>query len=107
MSTDYDLMAPRYQRAKLQPWRSAVESYSLFDLLGDLAGLAVVDLACGEGVYTRRVREEGAGRVLGVDLSREMIALARAEEEAEPLGIEYLQHDVKDLTLSPPFDLAV
>src|SRR3954464_14392642 len=101
MVTDYDVIAARYRRAKQQPWRSAIESFTLMDLVGDLAGKAVVDLACGEGFYTRRLRGQGAARVVGVDLSHEMIALARAEEAAHPSGIDYLVQDGRSLALAP------
>jgi toxoflavin synthase len=45
-----------------------------------LVRTSVLDLACGEGFYTRLLRQTGAGRVVGVDLSAGMIALARQEE---------------------------
>jgi ubiquinone/menaquinone biosynthesis C-methylase UbiE len=106
MSTDYDAIAERYKRAKQQPWRSLVESFTLMELLGDLTGLSVVDLACGEGFYTRRIRERGAARVVGVDLSAGMIELARKAENANPLGIEYVVGDGRALALDGEFDLA-
>jgi ubiquinone/menaquinone biosynthesis C-methylase UbiE len=40
----------------------------------------VLDLACGEGFYTRRIKQRDAARVVGVDVSQPMIELARAEE---------------------------
>jgi SAM-dependent methyltransferase len=107
MATDYDVIAERYRRAKLQPWRALVESFTLFELIGGLSGLTVVDLACGEGHYTRLLRRQGAERVTGVDLSAGMIALARAEEQANPLEIDYHVHDVRNLDLPEQFDLAV
>ena len=107
MSTDYDTIAEDYKRAKQQPWRSLVESFTLMGLIGDPAGKAAVDLACGEGYHTRRLRLHGAARAVGVDLSESMIALARAEEAAHPLGIDYLVGDCKDLGLAGEFDLAV
>src|SRR3954470_6258387 len=107
MVTDYDVIAARYRQAKEQPWRSAIESFTLMELVGPLSGEAVVDLACGEGFYTRQVRRQGAGRVVGVDLSHEMIALARAEEEARPSEIAYLVQDAKSLCVAPEFDVAV
>jgi hypothetical protein len=54
MRTDYDAIASDYKRAKQQPWRSFIESFTLMNLVGDLADKAVVDLACGEGFYTLR-----------------------------------------------------
>src|SRR4051794_21135251 len=97
MDTDYDRIAEKYKRAKLQPWRTHIERYTLLRLVGNLAGKAVIDLACGEGYYTRELRRGGAARVVGVDLSQGMIALAEAEEAREPLGIEYRVGDARTL----------
>ncbi|MDG3002330.1 class I SAM-dependent methyltransferase [Paludisphaera mucosa] len=107
MSTDYDAIAGDYKRAKQQPWRSFIEAFTLMELVGDPTGAAVVDLACGEGHYTRRLRLLGASKVLGVDLSEGMIALARAEEAARPVGVDYLVGDCRELGLPGEFDLAV
>jgi 2-polyprenyl-3-methyl-5-hydroxy-6-metoxy-1,4-benzoquinol methylase len=49
VTTDYDPIAEQYKRAKLQPWRTHVESFTLMNLLGDLSGKSVVDVACGDG----------------------------------------------------------
>lgn len=105
--TDYDRIAEEYKRSKFQPWRKHVECYTLFRLIGDVTGLAVLDLACGEGFYTRRLAERGASRVVGVDRSGGMIELARAEEARAPLGIEYLVADVEGLNPPGGFDLVV
>jgi toxoflavin synthase len=107
MPTDYDAIANDYKRAKLQPWRSFIESFTLMNLVGDLAAKLVVDLACGEGFYTRLLRLQGATKVVGVDLSEAMIELARAEERKYPLGIEYEVQDARDLRLNEEFDLAI
>lgn len=106
MGTDYDRIAGQYKRAKLQPWRTHVERYTLLRLAGNVEGKAVIDLACGEGYYTRELRRRGAARVIGVDLSREMIALAEAEEAREPLGVEYRIGDARASEASGQFDLA-
>jgi ubiquinone/menaquinone biosynthesis C-methylase UbiE len=107
MTTNYDEIAAEYKRAKQQPWRLHVEHYTLFKLLGDLRGKSVLDLACGEGFYTRFIKRREAGRVVGVDLSAGMIALARQEEERNSLGIEYLVQDVKELALDETFDIVI
>ena len=60
MDTDYDQIAERYQRARPQPWRTHIRALTLLRLVGDLAGKAVIDLACGEGHYTRALRQQGA-----------------------------------------------
>src|SRR5262245_53529965 len=105
MDTDYNQIAERYKRAKLQPWRAHIERYRLLRLVGDLSGKSVIDLACGEGYYTRELRRMGAARVVGVDLSQEMISLAKAEETQSPLGIEYCVGDARALDKAGQFDL--
>ena len=107
MTTDYDPIAERYKRSKLQPWRAHVESYTLTALVGDPAGKAVVDVACGDGYYTRLLRARGASPVRGVDLSERMVELARAQEAERPLGIAYEVGDARDLRLAATHDLAV
>ncbi|MGJ0508612.1 MAG: class I SAM-dependent methyltransferase [Methylocystis sp.] len=106
MTTDYDPIAEEYRRAKQQPWRTHIEAFTLGALLPDLTGKSVLDIACGEGYYTRRLRRLGAERVMGVDLSAGMIDLARQQEAAEPLGVDYRVGDGKHLDFDAEFDLA-
>lgn len=56
MKTGYDAdhVAAQYRKAKELPWRSRVEEYPLMELLGDLHGKRVVDVACHEVYSTRR-----------------------------------------------------
>lgn len=105
MTTDYDPIAGQYREAKQHPWRTVIEAYTLDSLLPDLRGKAVLDIACGEGHYTRRLRQKGAARVVGVDLSAGMIELAKKQEAAAPLGIEYRVEDGKHLAFGAEFDL--
>ena len=106
MPTDYDAISGKYQRAKQQPWRGHIEAFTFLGMLGDLLGESVVDLACGEGHYTRMLPSLGAAKVMGVDRSEGMITLARAQETEHPLGIEYLVQDCRSLRLPEEFDVA-
>lgn len=106
VAEEYDRIGPEYQESKLLPFRLHIEEYTAFGLLPDLAGLSVVDLACGDGIYARKLMRRGARRVIGVDISGEMIALARRAEEAVPLGVEYVLADVAQVDLDGRFDLA-
>lgn len=107
MTTDYNQghIAEQYQQAKEQPWRSRIESYSLMKLIGELRGMRVVDAACGEGHFTRRLRQAGAAEVLGFDLSERMIELARQQETRQSLGIEYRVADARTVVPRQDFDL--
>lgn len=105
MQTDYNTIAKEYQLSKLQPWRKHIEAYSFFKLAGNLANKNILDLACGEGFYTRQLKLRGASNVEGVDLSKEMIRLAQEAENKNPLGITYHQHNALNLKLNKKFDL--
>lgn len=107
MTTNYDPIAEQYKRSKQQPWRTYIECFTLLKLIGDLRGAAVLDLACGEGFYTRLLRQRGAARVVGVDLSAGMIELARRQEAQHSLGIEYLVGDARQLPDAGQFDVVV
>jgi 2-polyprenyl-3-methyl-5-hydroxy-6-metoxy-1,4-benzoquinol methylase len=78
----------------------------IFRALGDIRGKSLLDLACGDGFYTRRFRTEcGANPVIGIDLSPKQIARAEAIELREQLGIEYRVGDVLSLDLNREFDV--
>lgn len=107
MATNYDPIAKSYKASKMQPWRIAIEGYSFLNLIGDVQGKTVLDLACGEGHYTRKIKQRGASRVTGVDLSSGMIALAKEQESADSLGIDYLCGDARFVECPETFDLVV
>lgn len=107
MATDYDEIAEEYREIKNEPWRLYCEEYMMRKLVGDVTGKSVLDLACGEGHLSRRMKRWGAARVVGVDLSRAMIDLARRQEAEHPLGIEYEVRDVRGLDLREAFDIVV
>lgn len=68
-------------------------SQALLGLLGPLAGTRVLDVACGHGRTTRELARRGAD-VVGVDISGNLIQMAREAEEAQPVGIRYIHADV-------------
>lgn len=107
MTTDYDPIAEQYKRSKQTPWRTYIESFTLLECIGDVSGLSVLDVACGEGFYSRILRHRGATKVTGVDLSEGMVALARTQETDQPQGIEYVVGDARELQFDGEFDLVV
>lgn len=76
--------------------RDGLNNPATFDLIGDVKGLVVLDLACGEGYNTRFLAKRGA-KVTGVDFSERLIEYARIEEESEKLGIQYCILDAAHL----------
>ncbi|WP_437192745.1 class I SAM-dependent methyltransferase [Planctomicrobium sp. SH527] len=107
MTTDYNQgsTAEQYKQAKEDPWRSRIETFSLMKVLGDLQGQRVVDAACGEGHFTRKLRNAGAAEVVGFDISERMIDLARSQESQQKLGIEYCVADARDAVAQQDYDL--
>lgn len=103
----YDQIAQQYRKSIELPLRVYVDRPNLLSLAGPLKGKTVLDLACGEGHYTRLLKQAGAAEVLGIDLSHEMIALAEATERREPIGCRYQTGDAADLALDRGFDLVV
>ncbi|NUP38506.1 MAG: class I SAM-dependent methyltransferase, partial [Streptomyces sp.] len=72
----------------------------------DVRGKSVLDLASGTGFYSREFKRRGAEDVLGIDISGEMVAVARELEERDPLGVRYEVGDVAELRpLGRRFDI--
>lgn len=108
MSEQYDEIADLYHETIQEiPFREHAETVTLFDSLGEVQGQSALDLACGTGYYARLLRQRGAARVVGVDISPEMIRVARSIEQAQPLGIEYRVADATDLASLGTFDRVV
>ncbi|NQT53029.1 class I SAM-dependent methyltransferase [bacterium] len=87
----WDDNAPEWVRAVRAGWdtcRLFINNPAFFSLLPDLRGQRVLDVGCGEGCNTRLFADLGAA-VVGVDISRAMIAAAHQHEADEPRGIEY------------------
>jgi ubiquinone/menaquinone biosynthesis C-methylase UbiE len=73
---------------------------TVLDLVGDIRGQRVCDLACGQGVVARRLAGRGAV-VSGVDISSRLLELARGYEAENPAGIEYTWGDARELPEIP------
>lgn len=76
------------------PWASR-----LVESAGPRAGERVLDLACGTGIVARSVapRVGSSGRVVGLDLNPNMLAVARAAAEREGLIIEWHEGRAEEL----------
>jgi len=82
----------------------AAEWPAIRALLPDLHALDVVDLGCGFGWFCRWAAEHGAAGVLGLDVSDNMLARARAE--TTDARIRYDKADLERLQLpAGGFDL--
>ncbi|MEV7521100.1 class I SAM-dependent methyltransferase [Streptomyces sp. NPDC091371] len=125
MRYQYDTIGERFAESKTTAAFSAADTHTLLgalDELGGVRGLDTLDLACGYGYNTRLLARGGARRTVGVDISAEMIRLAREHQTHEHgtdehgtdghgtagdrPDIEYLVADAAGLPDLGPFDLA-
>jgi SAM-dependent methyltransferase len=87
----YDRVADEYEAM----FGDAVDdpaTAALLELLGDVSGMRLLDVPCGQGRVARELTRLGAD-VVGVDLSSALLQKARALETAEPAGVTYLEAD--------------
>ena len=103
----YETIAGLFADSMQLPFREAIEKHTLRSLAGDISGARVLDMACGDGFYTRWAKRAGASAALGVDISAAMIRLAEEAEKRSPLGCDYQQSDVAGTILSDPVDLII
>ena len=85
---------------------------NLLRIIGDIKGKKILDLACGQGQFSRLMRDKGA-HVTGTDLGKELIAIAESHnisvKEAGTHKAIYLQGSADDLYMlkDATFDVVV
>ena len=79
--TDYNEIADQYHKVKQIPIKKHSEEYTVLKCLGPLGGLKILDLACGDGYYSRLFCEGGAKEVVGIDISSAMIERAKEMQQ--------------------------
>jgi SAM-dependent methyltransferase len=88
--SQFDAIASDYAKSNLQrPLMQEAVYPSFFKVIGLPLGRDALDLGCGEGLVARHLREEGAGRVVGIDSSAAMIELARKRGVRFGQSIDY------------------
>ena len=88
----YDAAVREGPLASFHEWMVPI----VLDLAGDVRRLRVCDLACGQGIVSRRLAALGAS-VVGVDVSERLLQTARCYEQEEPLGVSYRLSDARAL----------
>lgn len=72
------------------------ETRCVLDLLKPTAGMLALDVGCGTGHFSFKLARMGC-RVIGIDISSEMLDLARKKALCERLPVDFLFMDVSDL----------
>lgn len=82
------------------------EEPALFSLMPDLKDKTVLDLGCGFGGHCLHFIREGAKKVVGIDISKKMLDIAKAENNNS--NIIYLNMPMENITeLKEKFDIVV
>ncbi len=85
-------------------YNNLLEQPAMMNLLPDLMGKTVLDLGCGFGSDCKYFAENGAEKVIGVDISKNMINLAKKNNSDEK--IEYINMSMSEISsLKDTFDL--
>ena len=107
MGTTYDAFARDYAReAETGSYNALYDRPAVLGLCGEVAGMRVLDAACGAGVYIEELVRRGA-EVVAFDASAEMVRIAR---ERMGSAVEVRVHDLErplDFAGDGDFDLVV
>ncbi|MED1202233.1 class I SAM-dependent methyltransferase [Heyndrickxia acidicola] len=83
-----------------------VEQPAIKSTISNLKDKSVLDLGCGTGHFSRYCIENGASRVIGIDISKNMIEQAQINNHHE--NIVYMCMPIEDLkVLNQKFDLII
>ncbi|MCR9178531.1 MAG: class I SAM-dependent methyltransferase [Alphaproteobacteria bacterium] len=85
-----------WRRSTLGRITDALEERLLLDRIGQVRGLSILDVGCGDGVLATRLAQGGA-RVTGIDASAEMIAAARRRAKAAGVEVDLVEGDAGGL----------
>ncbi|KMJ45362.1 ubiquinone biosynthesis methyltransferase UbiE [Xenorhabdus khoisanae] len=101
----YDPIAHLYESFSDAAPHIEVEIRNIFNLAGDIQGKSVLDLACGYGLFSREYKKRGASKVIGVDISKTMIEIAKSKSQQYGDGIEFHLRDVSKMESFGKFDI--
>ena len=74
-------------------------------LLSDLKNISALNLGCGYGWHTRYLATHGVSRVVGIDISENMIQ--EAQKNHAHSAIEYQVCSMDDFSIELSFDLVI
>jgi len=105
---EYDSIARDYvESEKTRLERLYVIDPSFIKAVGNVKGKTILDLACGDGNFSRVFKKLGATEVVGIDISKEMIKLAEDKTREEKLDIQYQLGDVSRFQKIKEFDIVI
>ena len=105
--TDYDTIAERYsEKIDGRPWNALYERPTTLALLPAVDSIDVLDAGCGHGWYAEWLVHHGA-RVVAVDRSAAMVALAQKRVAGRARVIQGDIGDLRNMLADETFDLVL
>ncbi len=101
---EYDNIAEKYS-IREDPIRDFVSTPTLLEVLRNIKGKDILDVGCGSGFITRKMKLLGANNLIAIDISSKMIKLAEEIENQNPLGIKYFIEDISKMREKGEFDI--
>ena len=65
-------------------------------IIGDLDNKEILDVGCGGGILSEALEKKGA-QVTGIDISAEVLAVAKAHAQNQQLNIDYIETSAESL----------
>lgn len=94
----YEVLSNYYQKLILDSNYDRWTEY-LLTLVKEKSPLLIgVDVGCGTGIFTRKLKRAGI-KVAGVDISSSMLMEAESISRKERLNIDYIKGDMRNITL--------
>ncbi|MBJ8326433.1 class I SAM-dependent DNA methyltransferase [Streptococcus pacificus] len=102
--TNYETFATIYDSVMDESLYQKWTDFSLRHLPINNDRNKLLELACGTGIQSIYFSEAGFD-VTGLDLSAEMLAIAKKRSHAKNLDISFVEGDMRDLSQLPKFDM--
>lgn len=105
MNSSYREFATVYDELMIDiPYDEYVDLLEL--ATGGLQGKKVLDVGCGTGLLSVKLAQNGAD-VTGIDLSDDMLEVARNRAAESSLSIQFEQQPMQEIAGEPSFDAAI
>jgi len=105
----FEKPVPRFEQY-LTPAGVAADIIFIAHQFSDIENKTVIDLGCGTGIFSIGAALTGAKRVIGTDIDKDAVKIARSYSKKNNLEITYLVQDVRKLEIkcdtvimNPPF----
>jgi len=90
-----------------EPNREGMLDQWVLETLGDVSGLKIADLGCGEGRFCRILAEQGPEHILGIDLCEQFIEAAIARKVSDVKYYLIGNMETLDSVEDAAYDIAV